>query len=191
MANGILVRVLIHTDVTKYLSFKAVDGSYVLNKGKVYTFSGFLVAIAVYEFSLFDNLLLVNAVILMSPACLLLYCDRFTRFLRLIWRHSDLHWWDCLKNAERGSSSSMSKIIKKMIRRRMKDWTLQEWQPGNWSRGHPIYSFLHWQFYTRFILILFFPFFFLVEQNYIWNFSSFKWRPCWTTILLDNHLLIS
>ncbi|CAA7403704.1 unnamed protein product [Spirodela intermedia] len=36
MANGTLVRVLIHTDVTKYLSFKAVDGSYVFNKGKVH-----------------------------------------------------------------------------------------------------------------------------------------------------------
>lgn len=35
MANGALVRVLIHTDVTKYLSFKAVDGSFVYNKGKV------------------------------------------------------------------------------------------------------------------------------------------------------------
>ncbi|XP_051146717.1 guanosine nucleotide diphosphate dissociation inhibitor At5g09550 [Andrographis paniculata] len=36
MANGALVRVLIHTDVTKYLHFKAVDGSYVYNKGKIY-----------------------------------------------------------------------------------------------------------------------------------------------------------
>ncbi|XP_074281292.1 guanosine nucleotide diphosphate dissociation inhibitor 2-like [Silene latifolia] len=36
MANGALVRVLIHTDVTKYLSFKAVDGSYVFNKGKTH-----------------------------------------------------------------------------------------------------------------------------------------------------------
>ncbi|KAJ6370614.1 hypothetical protein OIU76_028823 [Salix suchowensis] len=36
MANGNLVRVLIHTDVTKYLYFKAVDGSYVFNKGKNY-----------------------------------------------------------------------------------------------------------------------------------------------------------
>ena len=35
MANGTLVRILIHTDVTKYLNFKAVDGSYVYNKGKV------------------------------------------------------------------------------------------------------------------------------------------------------------
>lgn len=35
MANGALVRVLIHTDVTKYLYFKAVDGSFVYNKGKV------------------------------------------------------------------------------------------------------------------------------------------------------------
>jgi Rab GDP dissociation inhibitor len=36
MANGKLVRVLIYTDVTKYLEFKAVDGSFVLNKGRVY-----------------------------------------------------------------------------------------------------------------------------------------------------------
>ncbi|XP_024359967.1 guanosine nucleotide diphosphate dissociation inhibitor 1 [Physcomitrium patens] len=36
MANGALVRVLIHTDVTKYLLFKAVDGSYVYKQGKVY-----------------------------------------------------------------------------------------------------------------------------------------------------------
>ncbi|KAF9602431.1 hypothetical protein IFM89_027560 [Coptis chinensis] len=36
MANGTLVRKLIHTDVTKYLSFKAVDGSFVFNKGKVH-----------------------------------------------------------------------------------------------------------------------------------------------------------
>ncbi|XP_031120327.1 guanosine nucleotide diphosphate dissociation inhibitor At5g09550 [Ipomoea triloba] len=36
MANGTLVRVLIHTDVTKYLTFKAVDGSFVYNKGKIY-----------------------------------------------------------------------------------------------------------------------------------------------------------
>ncbi|KAF3435088.1 hypothetical protein FNV43_RR22175 [Rhamnella rubrinervis] len=36
MANGALVRVLIHTDVTKYLNFKAVDGSFVYKKGKIY-----------------------------------------------------------------------------------------------------------------------------------------------------------
>ncbi|KAI9079264.1 hypothetical protein K1719_038749 [Acacia pycnantha] len=36
MANGLLVRVLIHTDVTKHLNFKAVDGSFVYNKGKIY-----------------------------------------------------------------------------------------------------------------------------------------------------------
>jgi len=36
MANGTLVRVLIHTDVTKYLYFKAVDGSFVFNKAKVF-----------------------------------------------------------------------------------------------------------------------------------------------------------
>ncbi|KAH1040314.1 hypothetical protein J1N35_042057 [Gossypium stocksii] len=36
MANGSLVRILIHTDVTKYLNFKAVDGSFVYNKSKIY-----------------------------------------------------------------------------------------------------------------------------------------------------------
>eukprot|EP00887_Chlorella_sp_A99_P005020 scaffold4.g5020.t1 len=35
MANGNLVKILIHTDVTKYLEFKSVDGSYVLSKGRV------------------------------------------------------------------------------------------------------------------------------------------------------------
>ena len=35
MANGNLVRVLVVTDVTKYLEFKPADGSYVLNKGRV------------------------------------------------------------------------------------------------------------------------------------------------------------
>uniref|UniRef100_A0A452Z4R9 Guanosine nucleotide diphosphate dissociation inhibitor n=1 Tax=Aegilops tauschii subsp. strangulata TaxID=200361 RepID=A0A452Z4R9_AEGTS len=36
MANGTLVRTLIHTNVTKYLSFKAVDGSFVFSKGKIH-----------------------------------------------------------------------------------------------------------------------------------------------------------
>ncbi|KAJ3680812.1 hypothetical protein LUZ60_015301 [Juncus effusus] len=36
MANGALVRVLIHTNVTKYLNFKAVDGSFVYQNGKIY-----------------------------------------------------------------------------------------------------------------------------------------------------------
>ncbi|KAL8133922.1 hypothetical protein AgCh_009111 [Apium graveolens] len=36
MANGALVRVLIRTSVTKYLNFKAVDGSFVYNKSKIY-----------------------------------------------------------------------------------------------------------------------------------------------------------
>lgn len=30
-----MVKILIHTDVTKYLEFKSVDGSYVFNKGRV------------------------------------------------------------------------------------------------------------------------------------------------------------
>ena len=36
MAGGSLVDALIHTDVTRYLEFKAVEGSFVARKGKVY-----------------------------------------------------------------------------------------------------------------------------------------------------------
>jgi len=36
MASGILVKMLIHTDVTRYLEFKSVDGSYVVVQGKVH-----------------------------------------------------------------------------------------------------------------------------------------------------------
>mmetsp|Transcript_28740 Transcript_28740/g.72271 ORF Transcript_28740/g.72271 Transcript_28740/m.72271 type:complete len:439 (-) Transcript_28740:37-1353(-) len=36
MANGILVKILLHTDVTKYLEFKSVDGSYVFKKNKIH-----------------------------------------------------------------------------------------------------------------------------------------------------------
>ena len=36
MANGQLVKLLIHTGVTRYLEFKSIDGSYVLGKsGKI------------------------------------------------------------------------------------------------------------------------------------------------------------
>jgi len=36
MATGILVKMLIHTDVTRYLEFKSVAGSYVYKGGKIY-----------------------------------------------------------------------------------------------------------------------------------------------------------
>jgi Rab GDP dissociation inhibitor len=36
MANGKLVRVLVHTKVSRYMEYAPVDGSYVYNKGKVY-----------------------------------------------------------------------------------------------------------------------------------------------------------
>ncbi|KAL6739027.1 hypothetical protein Aduo_012520 [Ancylostoma duodenale] len=36
MANGSLVKLLIHTGVTRYLEFKSVEGSYVYKGGKVY-----------------------------------------------------------------------------------------------------------------------------------------------------------
>lgn len=52
MANGTLVRVLIHTGVTRYLSFKAVDGGYVFNKGKVQSLFSFIFIIFFYCFFL-------------------------------------------------------------------------------------------------------------------------------------------
>eukprot|EP01129_Flabellula_baltica_P009232 TRINITY_DN373_c0_g1_i1.p1 TRINITY_DN373_c0_g1~~TRINITY_DN373_c0_g1_i1.p1 ORF type:complete len:444 (+),score=121.09 TRINITY_DN373_c0_g1_i1:52-1383(+) len=36
MADGKLVKILLHTDVTRYLEFKSVDGSYVVKKNKVH-----------------------------------------------------------------------------------------------------------------------------------------------------------
>jgi Rab GDP dissociation inhibitor len=36
MSSGLLVQILLKTDVTRYLDFKSVDGSYVLNQGKIY-----------------------------------------------------------------------------------------------------------------------------------------------------------
>jgi Rab GDP dissociation inhibitor len=33
MANGRLVKILVHTDVTRYLDFKLIEGSYVFRKG--------------------------------------------------------------------------------------------------------------------------------------------------------------
>jgi len=35
MASGKLVKILLHTDVTRYLEFKSVEGSYVLKSNKV------------------------------------------------------------------------------------------------------------------------------------------------------------
>jgi len=35
MANGELVKILVHTDVTRYLEFKQIAGSYVYRDGKI------------------------------------------------------------------------------------------------------------------------------------------------------------
>ena len=35
MANGLLVKLLIHTGVTRYLEFKSIEGSYVYMGGKI------------------------------------------------------------------------------------------------------------------------------------------------------------
>ncbi|KAF9610042.1 hypothetical protein IFM89_019770 [Coptis chinensis] len=55
MANGALVRVLIHTDVTKYLNFKAVDGSFVYNKSKDCLRSAVLESFFIYVQDYEDN----------------------------------------------------------------------------------------------------------------------------------------
>lgn len=36
MANGLLVKLLVHTGVTRYLEFKSIEGSYVYREGKIY-----------------------------------------------------------------------------------------------------------------------------------------------------------
>jgi len=36
MSAGVLVKILLHTDVTRYLEFKQIDGSYVYKKGSIY-----------------------------------------------------------------------------------------------------------------------------------------------------------
>jgi Rab GDP dissociation inhibitor len=36
MSAGVLVKILLHTDVTRYLEFKQIDGSYVYKKGAIY-----------------------------------------------------------------------------------------------------------------------------------------------------------
>ena len=115
MANGALVRVLIHTGVTKYLSFKAVDGSYVFNKGKVE--SHFLMKV--------HSLHLINIFTIYDASLSIMLCSRFTRFLLLIWKLSSLHLWDCLRSDEQGNSSFMSKIIRKMTQALIRVMTLQ------------------------------------------------------------------
>lgn len=81
MANGALVRVLIHTNVTKYLNFKAVDGSYVYKKGKVHY--------AIFCFFFFLQKLSLKgkfSFTLISAAYLMI---RSIRCLLLTWRLSD------------------------------------------------------------------------------------------------------
>jgi hypothetical protein len=42
MACGKLVKILLHTKVTRYLEFKSIEGSYVFKDGKVQKVPGFL-----------------------------------------------------------------------------------------------------------------------------------------------------
>ncbi len=71
MANGQLVKVLLYTDVTKYLEFQAVDGSYVMKGSKIHKvyIVGCKLRVAVASSSTFDFIVLC--------AC---------RYLRLTWR---------------------------------------------------------------------------------------------------------
>lgn len=117
MANEVLVRILIHTDVTKYLNFKAVDGSFVYNKSKVhYPFypSWFLL-----DFVLFEGKYRWSTFLLQSNVFLF----RFTRCLLQMLKPWNLHWWDFLKKDELENSSSMYKITKTVIQSLMKGWT--------------------------------------------------------------------
>lgn len=40
MSAGVLVKLLLHTDVTRYLEFKSIEGSYVYKKGSIYKVPG-------------------------------------------------------------------------------------------------------------------------------------------------------
>lgn len=76
MANGALVRVLIHTSVTKYLNFKAVDGSFVYNNGKVWIWYSYVMQLS--NIGAFSELL--------SHLYLFGDTDRSTKFLQLMSR---------------------------------------------------------------------------------------------------------
>ena len=78
MANGALVRVLIRTSVTKYLNFKAVDGSFVYNKGKVWFLS---------EFE--SKTVIFNEVF--GKPMVLLSSSRFTKYPQMMLKHSSHH----------------------------------------------------------------------------------------------------
>lgn len=120
MANGTLVRVLIHTDVTKYLYFKAVDGSFVYNKGKV----EFVLTYSKHVFSIYTHSdICVYRFYLNTYEWHMKCCNRFTRFQQLTWRHLNLHSWACSKSAVPASSSYMFKIIMKLIPKHTREWT--------------------------------------------------------------------
>lgn len=121
MANGALVRVLIHTDVTKYLNFKAVDGSFVYNKGKVCTIATFL------SYKLYVTWKLMAAYI-----SLLIF--RFTKSQQQMLKHWSHLWWVCLRSAELASSLFMSKIMNQTIPNLTKDLIWTKLQQDSWFR---------------------------------------------------------
>lgn len=126
MANGALVRVLIHTDVTKYLNFKAVDGSFVYNKGKVCT----IVTFRTYIEELNPP---ANWKKLMA-AYLSVMNFRFTKSQQQMLKHWSHLWWVCLRSAELASSLFMSKIMNQTIPNLMKDLIWTKLQQGSWFR---------------------------------------------------------
>lgn len=118
MANGALVRVLIHTDVTKYLYFKAVDGSFVYNKGKVIHYYIIFPHVSTSLLNFFGQF----------------YPCRYTKFLQPTWRLSSLLSWAFLRNVVLANSSFMFKTTMKTTPKPMKEWTSHVFQLKSLSR---------------------------------------------------------
>lgn len=116
MANGALVRVLIHTDVTKYLNFKAVDGSFVYNKGKVCDNANMLSRIIFISWSYVKNAMSNIFFLPCLVMKLILYVCRSIKCRLMMLKLSNLRLWDCLRSVARANSLFMCKTTKRMIR---------------------------------------------------------------------------
>lgn len=107
------------------------------------------------------------------------YLDhRSTRFPLLIWKLSSLHWWDCSRSAEQGSSSFLSKITRKMIQVPTRDMTLTKWPPRSLSREYPC------------LLLLFYLFFYFTKNKCLILFSDVSsWFGLFVKFIFGSHMV--
>lgn len=128
MANGALVRVLIHTNVTKYLNFKAVDGSFVYKKGKVH------MCTILFFWENKDISIALRTFISLTGSWQNIIIFRFIKFQQLMLKHWNQPWWVCLRNAVLESFSFMSKTMKRVTQNLMKGWIWTKLQQEILSR---------------------------------------------------------